>query len=117
MYVPCCWGWTTYLHSLADTHLLCLSVCVLPHTTDYLVIVVTYTLLIVIRTIAFTLFMLNASANLHNRMFAKVLYAPMRFFCAYHCVLARVLLRHTLCRLWLTGSLFVVQGHTQRAPS
>jgi len=47
----------------------------------YIGIVAGYTLLIVVRTIAFTLFMLAASANLHNAMFSKVLRAPMRFFC------------------------------------
>ena len=46
----------------------------------YLALVGLYTIMIVIRTIVFTIAMLTASSKLHDSMFAKVLRAPMRFF-------------------------------------
>ena len=62
--------WTRSAHDVPDA----VSVLV------YLGLVLAFTSLVFLRTIAFTLAMLHAGTNLHNSMFSKVLHAKMSFF-------------------------------------
>ena len=49
-------------------------------TLIYLGVVLAFTILVFLRTFAFTMSMLRAGTNLHNSMFGKVLRAKMSFF-------------------------------------
>lgn len=71
--VMCDWWlaqWSTSSFALSD----------LTYTMIFVAFVVAYTLLVLVRTLSLVMMLLNASTNLHNAMFVKVLRAPMLFF-------------------------------------